>query len=293
MIAEKIIEICKEFGMDKKTEYINADNGSNMVASFRFMQREDEESDSDAFDPVEEDISEEHIISDDEEVVGNPLVDSSQVEASDEIVVGINLANEREEEDKIEAEVEEYVKRDREVDSELKFKGFKRLGCFDHTLQLAINKVNRMKNQVFGKVLEKSKAFVAKYRKSSRAKYILRQTNFKKRLSGFVQTRWHSDLEMCKSIVEAADMEDKPLAKLTEEMNWPVEITASDVRMLKHYITLMEPFANKTNLLGGEKYSTIQLVVPTLLELINHLEAFGIKVGGGVQKYCKKLKIEI
>ena len=39
----------------------------------------------------------------------------------------------------------------------------------------------------------------------------------------------------------------------------------------------MEPFANKTNLLGGEKYSTIQLGVSTSV----------------LQKYCKKLKIEI
>ena len=108
-----------------------------------------------------------------------------------------------------------------------------------------------------------------------------------------MKTRWHSDLAMSKSIVEAGEKEDKPLAKLTEEMNLPIEITVADVRMLKLYNQLMEPFANKTNLLGGEKYSTIQLVLPTLMELMNHLDDFGGRAGGGVQRYCKSLKTEI
>ena len=127
----------------------------------------------------------------------------------------------------------------------------------------------------------------------SKAKYALRKTSFKKRLAGFVKTRWHSDLEMSKSLVEAAEKEDKPLSKLTEGMGWQMEITVADVRMLKLYNSIMEPFSNKTNLLGGEKYSTIQLVLPTLMELLNHLEESGSSAGGGVQRYCKKLKSEM
>ena len=76
-------------------------------------------------------------------------------------------------------------------------------------------------------------------------------------------------------------------------MNWNIEMTVTDIRMLKTDSTLMEPFANKTNLLGGEKYSTIHLVFPTLLELLNHLDDVGRKAGGGVLRFCDKLKTEM
>ena len=59
---------------------------------------------------------------------------------------------------------------------------------------------------------------------------------------------------MSSTLVEAGECADKPLAKLTEAMNWNIEMTVTDIRMLKAYSTLMEPFANKTNLLGGEKH---------------------------------------
>ena len=55
----------------------------------------------------------------------------------------------------------------------------------------------------------------------------------------------------------------------------------------------MEPFASKTNFLGVEKYSTVQLHLPTLIELINQLDDVGAKSGGGVFRYCTKLKAEI
>ena len=139
------------------------------------------------------------------------------------------------EEVELAAQIENHIGRDLEIDTEFKGAGVKRGGCFAHTLQITINRVNKQKNQIFGRVLTKTKKYVAKYRKSSKAKYILRQTSFKKRLAGFVKTRWHSDLAMSKSIVEAGEKEDKPLAKLTEEMNWPIEITVADVRMLKLY----------------------------------------------------------
>ena len=297
MIAQKLVEICREFGMEKKTEFINCDNGSNMVASFRFMQNVDDDSTVDAFDETEEETEEEFLIDDDESIDPPPLFSDSE----DSMEVS-TLAADRDQEDEAEMQVEEeeiaaeiadHTERDLAIDVELEVSGFKRLGCFSHTLQLPINKVNKVKNQIFGRVLQKTKKFVVKYRTSSKAKYILKKTSFKKRLVGFVKTRWHSDLEMSKSVVEAAEKEDKPLSKLTEAMNWPLEITVGDVRMLKNYNTLMEPFAVKTNLLGGEKYSTIQLVLPTLLELMNHLDDFGAKTGGGVLRYCKRLKSEM
>lgn len=48
-----------------------------------------------------------------------------------------------------------------------------------------------------------------------------------------MKTRWHSDLKMSTSLVEAGECADKPLAKLTDAMNWDIEMTVTDIRMLK------------------------------------------------------------
>ena len=55
MIAEKILDICKEFKINEKVDYILCDNGSNMAASFKFMRDVDETDDTiDVFDQVDE-----------------------------------------------------------------------------------------------------------------------------------------------------------------------------------------------------------------------------------------------
>jgi hypothetical protein len=303
MIADKILEICREFGLEDKLDYVTCDNGSNMVASFKFMEEIVDPAQpliSDVFDPVQDPTDDDVInleeddednlwdLLGDEETVDLPEIDENSEHVEQDY--GDELEAQEEE---VEREVADHIARDCDIDATFKISRKKRGRCFSHTGQLPINKVNKLKNQAFGRVLVKAKKYVAMYRKSSKAKYVLRKTSFKKRLAGFVKTRWHSDLEMSKSLVEAAEKEDKPLAKLTEAMNWPLEISVADVRMLKLYNSIMEPFANKTNLLGGEKYSTIQLVLPTLMELLNHLEESGRAGGGGVQRYCNKLKSEM
>ena len=225
-----------------------------------------------------------------EQEMGDSLPDiyTSELEADQQYEAEVML-----EDREVEEEADDHIDRDTQIDEVFKMSKIKRGRCYAHTGQLAINKVNNVRNQVFGRVLAKGKRYVNKYRASAKAKYILRKTSFKKRLAGFVKTRWHSDLKMSSTLVEAGECADKPLAKLTEAMNWNIEMTVTDIRMLKTYSTLMEPFANKTNLLGGEKYSTIHLVFPTLLELLNHLDDVGRKAGGGVLRFCDKLKTEM
>ena len=307
MIANKIIEICREFDIDHKLDYISCDNGSNMVASFKFFDDESEdEDDVDAFDIVEEEDTDnrEEVIDLDSADVNDNLVSREHIEMDtqnlpdidNDGVADFELRYEAQvtaEERDVDEEVNDHVDRDNQIDTVLRRTKIKRGRCYAHTGQLAINNTNKLRNQVFGRVLAKGKSFVKKYRCSAKAKYILRQTSYKKRLAGFVKTRWHSDLKMSSSLVEAGECADKPLAKLTESMNWDIEMTVNDIRMLKTYSTLMEPFANKTNLLGGEKYSTIHLVLPTLLELLNHLEDIGRRSGGGVLRFCQKLKTEM
>ena len=299
MIAEKILDICKEFKINDKVDYILCDNGSNMVASFKFMKDVDNVDENiDVFDLCDEEVTEE-VIDLEEDSNGNEILlenilddDLPEVERIDEELEHFEAELDAQDEE-VEAEIADHIERDRAIDVTLLASDKKRGRCYAHTMQLAINKVNKLKNQAFGRVLMKGKNYVKKYRTSSKAKYILRKTSYKNRLAGFVQTRWHSDLAMSKSLVEAGEKADKPLALLTEAMNWNIEISVGDIRTLKTFNTLMEPFASKTNFLGGEKYSTVQLHLPTLMELMNQLDDVGAKSGGGVLRYCNKLKSEI
>ena len=106
-------------------------------------------------------------------------------------------------------------------------------------------------------------------------------------------------MAMAKSVIEAAEMEDKPLAKLSAEMNWSLNINAADVKVLKQYVELMEPFAKHTDVLGGENYSTLHMVYPALQDLFSHLEEMTKKfenlgkAGTGASKYCKNLEKEM
>ena len=294
-IAKLIVDICQEYGMNSKVNYIFADNGSNMVKSYRFMNGEGEDNvaaeeefelesvdltegnDDDLFEGLEE-----------EEVNGDSDEENNEKTADQGLV-----------EDEVDEEIEDFEKRDEEVVGVLKRRGKRRGRCYSHTQQLPINKVNKQRNVAFGKVLAKTKKYVAAYRKSSKAKCILRKTSFKKSLLGFCKTRWYSDLAMTKSVVEAAEMEDKPLAKLSSEMNWAMQINAADLKVLKQYQELMEPFAKHTDVLGGEHYSTLHMVYPALQDLFSHLEEMTKKyenmgrTGSGAAKYCKSLEKEM
>ena len=158
-------------------------------------------------------------------------------------------------------------------------------------MQCAINRVAKSRHLKFGKVMKKTKKYVNKYKKSTIAKEVLRGSSFKKRLVGFVKTRWFSDLAMSKSIIEAFELPDKPLSLLTEKMGWNIEITVQDIRTIKLFCEILEPFAKHTDILGGENYSTIQLVFPTLMDLMAHVEEMSLKPG--MRRFCDGLLREV
>ena len=300
-IARMIVDICQEFGMNSKINYILADNGSNMAASYKFMNSDKEKIPSNS--DKDEDVDEECEIvdmTDDDPTSNTDLQDQNEEEdTSDDDhdeSDGESAERERtEEEEEVESEIVDSEQRDDQVEKVFRRREIKRGRCYSHTQQCAINRVNKQRNVGFGKVLGKCKKFVAKYRKSPKAKGILNNTSFKKSLIGFCKTRWYSDMAMVKSLIEAAEKEDKPLAKLSSEMNWNLQISVSDVKVLKQYGELMEPFAKHTDVLGGENYSTIHLLYPALQDLLSHLNEMSKKYekSAGVVKYCKSLEKEM
>ena len=101
---------------------------------------------------------------------------------------------------------------------------------------------------------------------------------------------------MAKSLIEAGEMEDRPLINPSDEMEWDIYITNSDIKVLKMYEELMSPFAKQTDILGAEHYSTVHLVFPALTELLAHLEEMWAKFDSlgeaGAANYCKDLEEE-
>ena len=65
-----------------------------------------------------------------------------------------------------------------------------------------------------------------------------------------------------------------------------------DIRALKLYCEALEPFARHTDILGGENYSTIQLVYPTLMELLDHLDEVKASAAG-MYRFCESLTREM
>ena len=285
-IADLILKICKEYSIDGKITHMVMDNGSNMVKAVREFNNKtgrgataEENSSDDEGGEVEE-----------EEWLNDEMNDDSDDEDENERDVDENEEAEALEREAI-AEVEEHDDRDRLIDDALENKKVRRGGCFSHTMQCAINRVAKSRHMKFGKVMKKTKRYVNKYKKSTIAKEVLRGTSFKTRLVGFVKTRWFSDLAMCKSIIEAFELSDKPLSVLTEKMGWNCEITVQDIRTLKLFCEILDPFAKHTDILGGEKYSTIQLVYPTLVDLLAHVDEMSLKPG--MRRFCEGLVKEI
>ena len=275
-IADLLLKVLKEFSIDRKLTHMVLDNGSNMVKAVRVFNKDNrgggQEDDGQDDDQEDENINDE-IDSSDEET------ETDETEEAD--VVAREVI----------AEVEEHEARERQIDDALSYEMVRRGACFSHTMQCAIHRVAKTRSLKFGKVMKKTKKYVNKYRKSIRAKDVLGATSFKKKLIGYVKTRWFSDLAMCKSIIEAFEKPDKPLSILTEKLGWDCEITLQDIRTLKLYCEILEPFAKHTDILGGENYSTIQLVYPTLVDLQTHLDEMSMKPG--MKKFCDGLTKEV
>ena len=253
-----------EYGVSSNVFYCLSDNGSNMKKGIRLLAEESEvletELDEDFWDAWDDRFETEAV--DDED--GSNSGDSDTDEDHDE------------EDDETEVEVVGLENDQRAHRTAFRSCGLKRLGCFPHTLQLAILKSTKKKRNQFGKVLKISRKLVVKYRRSSKAKAVLQKTEFKKRLLGYCKTRWWTELLMAGRLCEAMECEQVPgpLELLVDTMDWPATVALQDrdYQYLKAYTIVMGPIMEKSDQLGAETVSTIHLVYPTLMELNAHLD---------------------
>lgn len=136
-----------------------------------------------------------------------------------------------------------------------------------------------------------------KYKRSALAKGKLKETAFQKSLLGAMDIRWFSEVAMCKSVIEAAGLPDNPLDYLVNAMKWSSDLclNSADIRNIQLFVGLLEPLAEKTDTLGADKVSTIQLVYPCIKEILSHIKDFMEKNTTHVQFtiFCKDLKVAI
>ena len=129
---------------------------------------------------------------------------------------------------------------------------------------MVVGKSTNSKFLIFGGTLKKARRFVVKYRTSNKAKALLKQW-FPRRLPGYVTTRWWTDVQMLRVLLEVAECPDKPLEKLNYAMGWGIQFTAQEIENIRVFVRIMDPMERIFSSLNSEKESTIHLCYPTVL----------------------------
>ena len=289
-IAIILTRIFKEFNFAHKTFYGLSDNGSNMIKGLTLMAEEEEEASTREEEASTEEVEEEE---DGEEEFDNHDDPDMSIFVDEEDQVEPDTDGEEAEDNDVEDFADNMEIRERDQQSAFGSLGLRRIPCFPHTLQLPILKTVKQKMNSFGRPLKKTRRMVVKYRRSAKAKNILDQ-KFKRRLKGYCKTRWWTDNDMVRRVVEAKETDGvpDPLTYLVEEMEWSrrLIITDNDLRYLTGFLDIMEPLQEKSDLLGAEERSTINLVYPSLQEILAHLDQSS---SGFTKTFATQLKSEI
>ena len=83
------------------------------------------------------------------------------------------------------------------------------------------------------------------------------------------ETRWNSQLKMVRRIIEV------DIDKVVEKRE--LCLTSDEKAVLRELVEVLEPFEEATDILQGDKYSSISLVIPSLLGLKRHLNDLNIR----------------
>ncbi len=189
-------------------------------------------------------------------------------------------------EEELRAELTSFTGDDAENSQVLIQNGLKRLPCFSHKLQLVVShfdvfrqkstassttnqrqreRGNRGGTPGFEKIIVKGKKLVAKFNKSCVATTKLVQLTNKK-LTADVCTRWSSTYLMLERLVDQKDA----IETICKELKWN-NLSITEWDMLENICKLLKPFADYTQLMSGSKFITLPLVLPSILELKEHL----------------------
>ena len=152
--------------------------------------------------------------------------------------------------------------------------GWRRLSCFGHNLDLAINK--GIKDHRIDRVLRLCKSIVAAFSSSWKRKRELRTVQDQKGLpvkclKSDVSTRWGSTADMVERILQQREainvvlVGDPKVSHLV--LRW------QDVDVLESIIAALAPLRDITDLLSGEKRVTVSLIKPLLQHVYKELSS--------------------
>ena len=129
-----------------------------------------------------------------------------------------------------------------------------RVACFAHTLQLAIN--DGLKScRYISSTISKASRIVNHVRKSTVATEKM-EALYGKPLIAKNETRWNSQLKMVRRIIEI------DVDKVVEKRE--LYLTSYEKAVLRELVEVLEPFEEATDILQGDKYNSISLVIPSL-----------------------------
>ena len=142
---------------------------------------------------------------------------------------------------------------------------WKRLSCFGHNLDLAINK--GLNDQRIDRVINLCRKVVAAFSHSWKRKRDLQEVQEQKnlpvkQLKGDVSTRWGSKAGMIERILEQQDAIRVVLAQ--DRKTSHLVLSWQDFYVLQSVMAAIKPFQDLTDLLSGEKRVTCSAIKPLL-----------------------------
>ncbi|KAH6927423.1 hypothetical protein HPB50_003458 [Hyalomma asiaticum] len=136
--------------------------------------------------------------------------------------------------------------------------------CFGHTLQLCVSDVKR-DVPGFSQLCTKARAIVGRYKKSSKARARLVEVQREMQLNALevvqdVPTRWNSEHQMMTRLLKLR----KPITVELSECDAVDNLTAAEWKLMTAAVKVLDPLAQATTELSGDKYPTLSQVIPLL-----------------------------
>ena len=140
---------------------------------------------------------------------------------------------------------------------------------FSHVLNLAVEKAMAVPG--VSRALARCRQLTSHFHRSTNASYVLKRKqadlhSVQHNLLHDVVTRWNSSYYMVKRVVEQQQLICATLLELRKGELMPSE---HEFAAMSDFLTVMEPFVQITEALGGEEWITITMVRPLLHKLLN------------------------
>ena len=131
-------------------------------------------------------------------------------------------------------------------------------------LQLPILKCLAKKDGVFFEILEHLKKLVAKFSRSVGPKVELKEL-CQLLMIAAVATRWWSEWLMAERVVAIHKVNKEALNIVKTNQGWKLrKLKEEDYTLISYFVDFFRPIKEKSDILGGDKYSTLHLVHPSI-----------------------------